>query len=1271
MRQVADNDGNSEVNKLCKRIKRRLAKRKARFMHRARLTSLSPRDDAFNCSKPASDGSRIAAKAPPLRRSDWYYRYLNRALATPNVYNIALAGHFGCGKSTILKTFQKHYAEGRSFLNISLATFGEYKKDTSEVETEKVLSNGDKDDKSDSNELTRLNHLVEHSILQQLFYQVPKRKIPRSRFKRIAKPGRFWPWCLFAIWMFCVICSIAVFKPGVFVNAKFVHSLIPTTLCTADVLLTIGALLAFVIPAAVGFHKLRSVTLRKLNLKNCEIEIAEEKDPSALNKHLDEILYFFEATKFDVVVLEDLDRFQTTQVFTKLREINTLVNRNIEARSRGRLSRLLLYLRIRKRRRVVFIYAIKDDMFTGEERTKFFDLVIPVIPVVNHVNSRELLTQALNGRGVTDISDELINDIALFVSDMRLLHTVVNEYVVYRQRLNMAGLDPQKLFAMILYKNLLPGDFAKLHERSGMLYECMNSKPSLIQKATVTLEQKLKACQTRLARADSTRLKSVRELRMLYIQRIQEEWVSRQWYGTPVLNGTGYAWADLLGDEGFAALRSCTTINSNHGHGRRQWKFDSIESEVDPEASYEKRECSLTDRASASRKGIDAEINELKRKIAALRRSSLQELLQTCGLEALHGDETGVVRLLLRKGYINETFLSYLSYFYEGLLSNSDWVFVQGVKMGQEFDADYSLDNPREIVTHNLDDHEATAQARKNIHVLDYYVKHDRQGLLRAIEQFKSGASEAVDLLTLYLGDERLDRETLTKQLYGNWPEFWYTLKDAESLSSHQERMHVECMICYLSEDELQAVCKATTLQLDISSDDGFVEYVDSLADPDNVIRFLGALTPAFSFLPSISGESPVVKFICSEHLYEVNAHNVSQVYRTCIGDLTDSLPPSLTVLNELDKDLLQMDVEDSLDLYLKALLEIDGAIERESESTVVWILNEERISHELKLMVGDGRCVPIKSIEDVASFEEMWAHLLNQHAVVPTWSAVLAYCRECSDGTLDDVVISYLGDKDIAVALGKQEEILIHSGDDATEAGLMAQILACSKIPTSSVASLLRALPAGCFYADATEVCDSHLPVAYRHITFSVENYDHIRTHAAGEVGQFVKLRLDSFLAKVSELTVTGRDMLSILNAHRHKRRKREIAAAVLAEGLPEGLSHVAGTLCELMFDEPSFAETFDAENLAAIIKSMLDTSTKIRALTQFMNQLTDDGVWDVISSTNQPYRDLGIPGKRPRLGKGTMNQELAEALEKRGLVSSVKANADGIRVNTFRTDE
>ena len=131
-----------------------------------------------------------------------------------------------------------------------------------------------------------------------------------------------------------------------------------------------------------------------------------KKDKSIFNKYLDEILYFFEVNNYNIVIFEDLDRFKNPEIFVKLRELNFLIN-NYE----------------KVDRKVVFIYAIKDDVFLSKERTKFFYFIIPIIPYLNSTNSYEILRKYVL-KVSTSIDEDYINDIAPYIDDMRLIFII-------------------------------------------------------------------------------------------------------------------------------------------------------------------------------------------------------------------------------------------------------------------------------------------------------------------------------------------------------------------------------------------------------------------------------------------------------------------------------------------------------------------------------------------------------------------------------------------------------------------------------------------------------------------------------------------------------------------------------------------------------------------------------------------------------------------------------------------------------------------------------
>src|SRR5690606_36727998 len=307
-----------------------------------------------------------------------------------DIKNIALTGPYGSGKSSILKTFQANNKNQElRFLNISLATFKE------------------ENPKPDSPEGHELLRLIELSILQQIFYHENDEEIPDSRFKRIKNTKSNKVWKVF------VFVSVFILSTAVLLNEGLLDYVFRTSFTeitktiihyiTLAISLTGGLVILFKL---LGFVKRLRVT--RFNLHVTEIEINYDINKSILNSHLDEILYFFEATSYTVVVIEDLDRFEQTEIFTKLRELNLLINNSKKIN-----------------RDITFIYAVRDEMFQDKDRTKFFDFIIPVIPVINSSNSSEKLLEIINTNRFP-IDPNFIDDISLFIDDMRLLFNIMN-----------------------------------------------------------------------------------------------------------------------------------------------------------------------------------------------------------------------------------------------------------------------------------------------------------------------------------------------------------------------------------------------------------------------------------------------------------------------------------------------------------------------------------------------------------------------------------------------------------------------------------------------------------------------------------------------------------------------------------------------------------------------------------------------------------------------------------------------------------------------------
>lgn len=337
------NSWNEKIHKAYRKYIRRIAVNCSRKVNRWKLEDTG--ENHISLLSPIDD----------FKRHKEYIIRLKNAIDQPNVFNIALTGSYGAGKSSILKTFKAYYPEYH-YVNVSLASF---------VEVNMSESDSTPKSKEDSFE-----EQLEYSILQQLFYHVKATNIPESRFGRIERTSskkrilNTVSILLFVVANLFLFCQEQVTK----------YFLIPAEVLKFSFSFGIS-IFVFVIGILVILFQLilfiKKISIKNLKLDKATLEFEEKKNVSIMNRYLDEILYLFQEKKYNVVIFEDIDRFENTHIFTKLRELNLILNQSEEIG-----------------RRIVFLYALKDDIFTtAEERTKFFDYIVPVIPFVNVSNS--------------------------------------------------------------------------------------------------------------------------------------------------------------------------------------------------------------------------------------------------------------------------------------------------------------------------------------------------------------------------------------------------------------------------------------------------------------------------------------------------------------------------------------------------------------------------------------------------------------------------------------------------------------------------------------------------------------------------------------------------------------------------------------------------------------------------------------------------------------------------------------------------------------------
>ncbi len=201
------------------------------------------------------------------------------------------------------------------------------------------------------------------------------------------------------------------------------------------------------------------------------------------------------------MVFEDLDRLGNTEVFVKLREINQIINNNLHNQP------------------IRFIYACRDDIFLGADiRTKFFDFILPVVPVMDARNAYTHLKNKLKGFPADSLA--LLKQMSMYISDMRSLQNIVNEFNLFSQVVN-DDKNHAKIFALIFYKNIYAQDYNLTDKKSGMLYAFIHDYRlrKLHENYFHSLDKKLEQLTDKLEKIKKESATSDREL--------YREWISK------------------------------------------------------------------------------------------------------------------------------------------------------------------------------------------------------------------------------------------------------------------------------------------------------------------------------------------------------------------------------------------------------------------------------------------------------------------------------------------------------------------------------------------------------------------------------------------------------------------------------------------------------------------------------------------------------------------------------------------------------------------------
>lgn len=912
-----------------------------------------------------------------FKRHKEYIIRLKNAIDQPNVFNIALTGSYGAGKSSILKTFKAYYPEYH-YVNVSLASFVEVN-----------MSESDSTPKSNEDSF---EEQLEYSILQQLFYHVKATNIPESRFGRIERTSRkkriFVVVCilLFVVANLCLFCQEQVTK----------YFLIPTEVLKSSFLFGLS-ICVFILGICIILFQLilfiKKISIKNLTLDKATLEFEEKKNVSIMNRYLDEILYLFQEKKYNVVIFEDIDRFENTHIFTKLRELNLILNQSEEIG-----------------RRIVFLYALKDDIFANaEERTKFFDYIVPVIPFVNASNSGDLFRRKITDLHIpeAEVSSSFITDISVFVNDMRVLTNVVNEFDLYRNLLDKK-LKKGKLLAMILYKNLYPTDFSWLHQNKGVVYETFMSSPKIRSEIREDDSDRLKEIDSEIQGISEETLRSIEELRAVIVGKLLKLWPGPGW--DIYCDGRNIDINSLYSEDNIQHILKGNIFfrNSIYSNSVKHLNTDEIKSTLGESYKYSVRKKNIQSVANNKIEYLRDERRAFMDGIAAIDKYTLTDIAKSDRdifehVDIPKGEEEKykVLKYLLEKGYIDEEYFFYISIFQEGRLTPSDQEFLLSIKFNTPKKFEYKLQEiPSLIQNLSVVDYDHKGILNKDLLKFCLLHEDEYEDECDAILKQMVVHEQYIDLLYQFMQEGNCV-PTFIKRLVHIDKNVWKSLNiDMNHTNKDKDRV-ISTMFKYADINDIRSVNTSYPFNTYVNDNYNYPDLFEDI-DQKKVRELLDLLDLNVQSLKDDSNAADTYSYIYENNMYALTLDNVKVIFKH--NELpVDNLDSAIyTSIEAAELNELQGYVHQELPAFVDNLM-LTSSNTHESSDTIVSLMDEDIKVDDI--MHNNTLWDDCKDITD----KDVVSTLFVENKIKMTFENVKHYCSCIGSWNIDGTLVAFM----------------------------------------------------------------------------------------------------------------------------------------------------------------------------------------------------------------------------------------------------------------------
>lgn len=1146
--------------------------------------------------------------APRMVDKSEYVSILKSAIDDEDVRNVALSGAYGSGKSSIIKTFERNYPKYKC-LNLSLAAFAEefqsLQKDSNSGKKKKGnKANGEEQSFVDQ-KVVQMEQL-EFSLVQQFFYHVKASGIPDSRFGRI----RRWNRTEKVVWSIAILFfAISLFYV---VDSNKFFDLLPSLKVYTDYLRYIslgiigGGLLVISYRLVSFFHKMSGGHIKFMDY---EVDVKKDIKVSVFNRYLDELVYLFQTTGYQVVVLEDLDRFKSTSIYTKLRELNLLLNQSEDIG-----------------RRIVFVYALRDDIFhTSQERTKFFDYIIPILPHTSVANSASQFVKEF-GTIEGDSDDEcalhksFLNDVAPFIGDLRTIKAIVSDFKITSKRLN-SKLKKDNLLAIIIYKNLCPKDFELIFEGKGPIHDTFAKESEYKEERIKELKKKKDEIENKIKEVKEERLNSVNELNCIVVSAAIKAIPA----GCHICNSAGsqIAYADLFSDDYvLRILKGELCYRGNYG-GTTRISKEKVRSSLGDEFDYESRKNLIDLNSSASLRKLTKDRDAYVQQLDSLAKKTMREMCES-DEKLLPTDtddyNTNLLNFLIKRGYIDERYYYYITDIKsdsdeEGLLSQNDNAYllsVKGIGVSDEDEMSRHIDDPKLLLNFLIPQDFAGDKILNFDLVHEIIQSKDEKNLDFLKDKLKSHSDYVLDFINRYAFLETAN-DGLISHVAQQYDHLWADVENNRLFSNEAKLNLFNKLMRYAALDDLEKQ-NEDGLLADYLRQSNYSDVFDGV-QTEKARQIIKLYDVRFLTLVDDKDSSNLIDFIYKNDYYEHNSHNVWVLLETYsdinIHDYENSI---YTALKTANIDPLLSQINEGIDSFVFYSV-LDKANTSESTESITSILNNDKVSGENKTMLVYHNSTVFEDVQSITSAEYKNA-LFENNKVKPTLANIDYYLTYNTLKSIDETLMKYIN-------ANVQEYIEQLKGQDFIQEN--KRIIKCLIAAVGIDKDIWETIFTEVKYSQCWS--DNVLELREEQVRYLADNklldFDVVLFKAIGAKFKNIYMHLlckypADVVEHLTEFNFTAEGLINIASQKDFEGYKTNIYALVTTDIITN--ESIADSYLEYVIED---AAHLNFESLKKSVSITSDDKLKMKSVSAYMQQdfMTDENLAILLTSMGEPF--------------------------------------------------